>query len=141
MLKIKNNNNNNLKNNKNSKSSSKIGRILSTEPKEMFKFRKQFSFDKKNDKKTKNDVESKVIKNTKRSKSEKANKSRTINTEVGKKILCNKYLRKDQKTKKENKYKFDINNLDEIFLYKFIEHKYNKKKNLKENGQKNYKNK
>ena len=141
VLKVKNNNNNNLKNNKNSKSSSKIGRILSTEPKEMFKFRKQFSFDNKNDKKTKNDNESKVVKNSKRSKSEKANKSRTINTEVGKKILCNKYLKKDQNKKKENIYKFDINNLDEIFLYKFIEHKYNKKKNQKENGQKNYKNK
>ena len=141
VLKIKNNNNNNLKYNKNSKSSSKIGRILSTEPKEMFKFRKQFSFDKKNDKKTKNGVESKVVKNSKRSKSEKANKSRTINTEVGKKILCNKYLKKEANKKKENKYKFDINNLDEIFLYKFIEHKYNKKKNQKEIGQKNYKNK
>ena len=140
VLKVKSSNNN-LKHNKNSKSSSKMGRILSTEPKEMFKFRKQFSFDKKNDKKTKHDIESKVVKNSKRSKSEKANKSRTINTEVGKKILCNKYLKKDANKKKENKYKFDINNLDEIFLYKFIEHKYNKKKNQKENGQKNYKNK
>ena len=141
ILKAKNNNNNNLKQNKNSKSSSKIVRILSTEPKEIFKFRKQFSFDKKNDKKTKNGIESKVVKNSKRSKSEKANKSRTINTEVGKKILCNKYLKKDANKKKENKYKFDINNLDELFLYKFIEHKYNKKKNQKEYGQKNYKNK
>jgi len=140
VLKVKSSNNN-LKHNKNSKSSSKMGRILSTEPKEMFKLRKQFSFDKKNDKKTKHDIESKVVKNSKRSKSEKANKSRTINTEVGKKILCNKYLKKDANKKKENKYKFDINNLDEIFLYKFIEHKYNKKKNQKENGQKNYKNK
>ena len=123
----------NNSNNKKIKHSSKIERILSTEPKDILKFQKQFSFNKRNDKKNKNDIDIKLIKNNKGSKSEKKSKSHTINNEAGKNVLINqKYAKKENKIKKDdNKNKFDINNLDEIFLYKFMEHKYNKKKNYK----------
>ena len=123
------NKNNTIKKNKNS---SKLGRILSTEPKEKIKFRKQFSFNKEGEgqsnEKNKNEYNNKKTKINKRSKSEKANKFKTINTEVGKNIFFNKkYINKFDNP--SNKYKNEMNKIDEIILYMFMEHKYNKKKN------------
>ena len=123
------NKNNIIKKNKNS---SKSGRILSTEPKEKIKFRKQFSFNKEGEghsnEKNKNEYNNKKTKINKRSKSEKANKFKTINTEVGKNIFFNKkYINKFDNP--SNKYKNEMNKMDEIILYMFMEHKYNKKKN------------
>ena len=117
---------------KKNKTSSKSGRILSTEPKEKIKFRKQFSFNKEGEghsnEKNKNEYNNKKTKINKRSKSEKANKFKTINTEVGKNIFFNKkYINKFDNP--SNKYKNEMNKMDEIILYMFMEHKYNKKKN------------
>ena len=141
------NNVNNLRNfrnkkyskNKKYKSLSKPERILSTEPKEALKFRKQFSFDKANtctnNKKNEIEVNLKKRKSDKRSKSERANKFRTINTEAGKNTLYNKHSHKKSYINKKNtnKLKYDINKIDELFLHKFMEEKYNKKKNNKDN--------
>jgi 5'-AMP-activated protein kinase catalytic alpha subunit len=136
------NNVNNLKKNfrnknmtKNNKSKSKPRGILSTEPKEVLKFRKQFSFDKANGgpediKNNVIDVNLKKRKNEKRSKSEKVNRFRTINTDMGKNTLYNKkFNKKNSVYKQKNKCRYDINKIDELFLRKFIEQKYNKKKN------------
>ena len=132
-------NNNNIRfedKNKSNKSKNKYQRILSTEPKEILKFKKHFSFDKKDideeEKKIKNEIKQKKIKSNKRSKSLKFKNSHTINTEFGN---DNKGVRKDIRSNR-NKNKCDINKLDELFLYMFIEQKYNKKKNTKENNKK-----
>ena len=130
------NKNNIIKKNKNS---SKSGRILSTEPKEKIKFRKQFSFNKEGEghsnEKNKNEYNNKKTKINKRSKSEKANKFKTINTEVGKNIFFNKkYINKFDNP--SNKYKNEMNKMDEIILYMFMEHKYNKKKNKNKESKK-----
>ena len=133
------NNNNRFGENKNNKSKNKYQRILSTEPKEILKFKKHFSFDKKDidveEKKIKNDIKQKRIKSNKRSKSHRVKKSHTINTEFGNN---NKGIGKDmENNKNKNRNKYDINKLDELFLYMFIDQKYNRKKNSKEKNIKN----
>ena len=124
----------------------KTGRILTTEPKEIFK--KQFSFNKavtnrqNNDFHIQSEVNDKNIKNRKRCKSEKINKCRTINTEGGKsglksssnnnklnKKYSQKNIRYEHGLKKKMSNKYNTNNIDELFLYMFLEQKHNFKNN------------
>ena len=130
-IKEKNINSNQKNNSKNNKLLFKTERILSTEPKEMFKFKKQFSFDKRDGSNKEKNKNSKKGKSDKRSKSERVNKSRTINTEIGKSNLYNKKFIK--KENENSKYKYNVNKIDELFLYMFMDQKY-KKKNNKENN-------
>ena len=118
-------------------------RILTTEPKEIFK--KQFSFNKtitnkKNDNfnKIHNEINSKyLLNNKKKSKTEKIINCKTINTEGGR---TNRYKKKNgmnhpiiskkysyKKEINNNKKKF--NNIEEMFLYMFMKQKHNVKAN------------
>ena len=130
-IKENNINSNKKRNSKNKKLLFKPERILSTEPKEMFKFKKQFSFDKRDINNRGKNKNNKNVKKDKRSKSERANKSRTINTEISKINFYNKkFIKKDSEN---SKYKCDLNKIDELFLNMFMIQKY-KKKNIKENN-------
>jgi hypothetical protein len=121
--------------------------ILKTEPKEILK--KQFSFNKtttnrfKDDVHIKNELNDKYLKNDKkRSKSERMNKCKTINTDEGRARLKNinkngnlnkKYSQKnimnEHGIKKKFGNKYNTNNIDDLFLYMFLEQKLNYKNN------------
>ena len=121
--------------------------ILKTEPKEMLK--KQFSFNKtitnrfKDDIHIQSEVNDKYLKNDKkRSKSERMNKCKTINTDEGRVRLKNinkngnmnkKYSQKnlinEHVMKKKTGNKYNTNNIDDLFLYMFLEQKLNYKNN------------
>ena len=117
------------KNNKNIKISSKPERILSTEPKEILRFQKQFSFDKRETKnKQKKNFKKDIIKNEKRSKSERVDKANDNKNERNKKDVYNYKSLGKQLKKKKNIFRYDINKLDELFLHKFMEQKYSKKR-------------
>ena len=117
------------KNNKNIKISSKPERILSTEPKEILRFQKQFSFDKRETKnKQRNNFKKEIIKNDKRSKSERVNKTNNNKIERDKIDIYNYKSLGKQIKKKKIIFRYDINKLDELFLHKFMEQKYNKKR-------------
>ena len=117
-------------------------RILSTEPKEIFK--KQFSFNKAITNKNKdsinkvhNEINSKyLLNNKKKSKTEKMINCKTINTEGGR---TNRYKNKNginhPMISKKYSYKKGINNskkkfnnIEEMFLYMFMKQKHNIKK-------------
>ena len=121
--------------------------ILKTEPKEMLK--KQFSFNKtitnrfKDDVHIQSEVNDKYLKNDKkRSKSERMNKCKTINTDEGRARLKNvnkngnmnkkysqKNLMNEHGMKKKTGNKYNTNNIDDLFLYMFLEQKLNYKNN------------
>ena len=117
------------KNNKNIKISSKPERILSTEPKEILRFQKQFSFDKRDTKnKQRQNFKKDIIKNEKRSKSERVDKVNDNKNERNKMDINNYKSLGKQLKKKKKIFRYDIKKLDELFLHKFMEQKYSKKR-------------
>ena len=116
------NNLSNLNNMEKKKMNKKI--VTTTEPKENNRIPKALSFN--------NKIKYVLFKKVKKSKT--PSKSKTITNERRNDIgNYEEILNTKKKNNKNcsNNYKYDINKIDELFLYKFMEHKYHMKKSLK----------